>query len=85
MPEENLRQSVVRGVSLVESGHKECKVTPTGEVLGSGLRFPSMIAALIKSADLLKVQAHWPPFDVTQGGEQRRTTTGEACSSDVIS
>jgi hypothetical protein len=39
-------------------------------VLGSGLRFPSMVAALIKSADLLKVQAHWPPFDFTQGGER---------------
>ena len=60
-------------------------MTPTGEVLGSGLRFPSRVAALIKSADLLKVQAHWPPFDFTQGGEQRRTATGEACSSDVIS
>jgi hypothetical protein len=30
-------------------------LTPTREVLGSGLRFPSMVAALIKSADLLKV------------------------------
>jgi hypothetical protein len=45
-------------------------VTPTREVLGSGLRFPSRVAVRIKSADLLKVQAHWPPFDVTQGGEQ---------------
>jgi hypothetical protein len=60
-------------------------VTPTGEVLGSGLRFPSMVAALIKSADLLKAQAHWPPFDLTQGGEQVETATGEACSLDVIS
>jgi hypothetical protein len=32
-----------------------------------------------------KVQANWPPFDLTQGGEHRRTATGEACSSDVIS
>jgi hypothetical protein len=69
-PEENLQQSVVRGASLGESGHKECKVTPTREVLGSGLRCPSMVAPLTKSVDLLKVQAHWPPFDFTQGGEQ---------------
>jgi hypothetical protein len=48
---------------------EEHKVTPTREVLGSGLLFRSMVAALIKSADLLKVQAHWPPFDSTQGGE----------------
>jgi hypothetical protein len=54
-------------------------------VLGSALRFSSLIAVLIKVAELLKVQAHWPPFDFTQGGEQRRTATGEACSSDVIS
>jgi hypothetical protein len=23
-----------------------------------------MVAARIKSADLLKVEAHWPPFDI---------------------
>jgi hypothetical protein len=40
------------------------------EKLGSGLRFSSMVAPLTESADLLKVQAPWPPFDVTQGGEQ---------------
>jgi hypothetical protein len=39
---------------------QECKVTTPGVVLGGGLRFSSTVAELIKSADLLKVQAHWP-------------------------
>jgi hypothetical protein len=29
-------------------------------MLGSALHFSSIVAALIKFADLLKVQAHWP-------------------------
>jgi hypothetical protein len=30
----------------------------------------SMVAAIITSADFFKVQTHWLPFDLTQGGEQ---------------
>ena len=38
---------------------QECRVTPTRGVLGSGLRFSSMVAGLMKSADFVKVQTHW--------------------------